>query len=276
MEQKQVIFNHAKCVKCGLCKRICPMEIIEIKDKNTPPEVSKENLESCIQCGHCESVCPNNAVRVEGPLLVEVPRLTPEMPLVFSSLSYHMKMRRSIRHYLDKPVEKEKLNKLFDTVRYAPTGVNRQQINWLILYDTEEVKKLASIVIDWMKDCVNQKFPFAEEMGFEYNITAHESNIDVICRSAPHVAITYGPAGIPICQTDAAIALSYLELAAPTLGLGCCWGGFISFAAAYWPPLTEFLKLPKGQAYLGSMMIGYPKYKFQQIPKRNKINLEYR
>lgn len=37
-----------------------------------------------------------------------------------------LKQRKSVRAYLDKPVEKEKIHSILDAARYAPSGVNTQ------------------------------------------------------------------------------------------------------------------------------------------------------
>ena len=52
---------------------------------------------------------------------------------------------------------------------------------------------------------------------------------DRLLRGAPHVAIAVTPAeyGWP---EDGAIALTYLELAAHAMGIGCCWGGYLTTA----------------------------------------------
>ncbi|MDR0409352.1 MAG: 4Fe-4S binding protein [Spirochaetaceae bacterium] len=43
----------AKCVKCGVCAKKCPMNIIPY---------AKENSPECIRCGACKKVCPKNAL----------------------------------------------------------------------------------------------------------------------------------------------------------------------------------------------------------------------
>jgi nitroreductase len=72
---------------------------------------------------------------------------------------------------------------------------------------------------------------------------------------------------------DSAIALSYMDLAAPSLGLGCCWAGFFMIAAGSWPPLAEAFQLPEGHKSFGAMMVGYPKFRYQRLPERNEAKI---
>ena len=45
--------KHDRCIKCGLCSNVCPMNIEPYKNANA--------LE-CIRCGRCKKLCPKNAI----------------------------------------------------------------------------------------------------------------------------------------------------------------------------------------------------------------------
>jgi nitroreductase len=47
-----------------------------------------------------------------------------------------IQMRRSSRAYADRPVERDKINSLFEAARWAPSSVNEQP--WLYLYATKD------------------------------------------------------------------------------------------------------------------------------------------
>ena len=47
--------EHDKCSSCGLCEKICPMDVDPVKN----PRSSE-----CIMCGHCVHECPENAIRL--------------------------------------------------------------------------------------------------------------------------------------------------------------------------------------------------------------------
>lgn len=52
--------NQEKCMKCGSCIPICPMNCISNKNGNI-----EINSEVCISCGACNSVCPVDAPEEE-------------------------------------------------------------------------------------------------------------------------------------------------------------------------------------------------------------------
>lgn len=54
--------NHAECIRCGKCVRICPVKMspVLIKDYiNKPNQLKKLNVHKCIECGLCSYICPS-------------------------------------------------------------------------------------------------------------------------------------------------------------------------------------------------------------------------
>jgi len=62
-----------------------------------------------------------------------------------------IKRRRSIRAYLDRPIEKEKIIKLLQAAQLAPSAKNRQEWKFIVVTD-EKVRK------DLVPACRGQKF----------------------------------------------------------------------------------------------------------------------
>jgi nitroreductase len=61
-----------------------------------------------------------------------------------------IQMRRSRRAYADLPVEKEKIDSLFEAARWAPSSVNEQP--WLYLYATKDQHELWSKIFESLND----------------------------------------------------------------------------------------------------------------------------
>ena len=95
-------------------------------------------------------------------------------------------------------------------------------------------------------------------------------------RNAPHLFIVHVDESWPFGPEDTALALSYVELFAPTLGLGATWSGYFYKAYNVYPPLAEAVPVPRGRKVVGAMMVGRPKFKYHRLPLRNRPKIEWR
>ncbi|VEN74540.1 Ferridoxin [Candidatus Desulfarcum epimagneticum] len=264
------IVDPDKCDRDGLCVLECPAQIIEM-DKNDPvPRPSEMAGDLCMDCGHCVAVCPKGAFFHRSMSPDECPPLQKELLLGPEQAAHFLRSRRSIRVWKDKKVEKDLIEKLIKTARFAPSGHNLQPVMWHVIHDRKDVEKMAGHVADWMRYMMTEHKDVAEMMHMDLVVEKWEKGSDGICRGAPHVIVAHGPAQDPTAQTAATIALTYLDLAAHALGLGSCWAGFFNAAAAFFPPMQKALGLPEGNACLGAMMLGYPRLKYHRLPNRKE------
>ncbi|MCP4650564.1 MAG: 4Fe-4S dicluster domain-containing protein [PVC group bacterium] len=263
-----------KCVGDGACAAACPRNIIQIKENLPTPVAEAETL--CINCGHCVSVCPHGALSLKTMSPEQCTSLPENWQLSPDQIELFFKGRKSIRCYKDEAVECEKLLKLIDIARYAPSGINLQPVKWLIIENKDDVQHLAGIVIDWMRNLITAGNPIAEALHFQGIVSAWEADIDLVCRNAPHIIIAYGLQADMTAPQSCMIALTHLELAASAFKLGCCWAGYFQMAASMWPPMQEALKINRRQASYGAMMIGYPKFQYKRTPLRNEAQVTWR
>lgn len=270
-----LLIDGEKCNECGLCVADCPMFIIQMGERESPPAWVDGAEALCLNCGHCVAICPTDAVGLSTMPVEKCVPITEELIATSEQLEQFLKSRRSIRVYKEKPVEHEKLAKLIDIARYAPSGHNSQPVHWLVLENREDVKQLAKMVINNVRVIAEKKPALAEFICAEALITAWDSGIDVVTRGAPHLLIAHA-GKVPAYMGDCYIALTYLELAAHSMGIGACWAGLIQLAAAFDPAVNQALRLPEDHVSFGAMMIGYPKYKFSRIPMRNDAQVIWR
>ncbi|MHB9027945.1 MAG: nitroreductase family protein [Candidatus Latescibacterota bacterium] len=267
--------DETKCTRDGICVEECPARVIEIKDGSAPTPVRGAAL-GCIRCGHCVAVCPHGAFSHSAIPIEDCPPVQKDMGFTPEQAEVFLRSRRSIRRYKDTAVEPEKLSRLIEIARYAPTGSNSQQVKWLVVNSRENVKRIAGMVIDFMRVMVESKQPFAVSYRLDKLVDAWDAGTDVISRGAPALVFAYAPKSYGVAQVDCTSALAYLDLAAPSLGLGSCWAGFVMMATGNWPPLQEELALPEGYASFGAMMVGYPKYKYHRLPTRKAPEIVWR
>jgi nitroreductase/NAD-dependent dihydropyrimidine dehydrogenase PreA subunit len=271
---EMISFDADKCTKCGICLEVCPMGII-FRDGDKPPFIPGELLSRCIKCGHCESYCPTGAVATgfEGYLPADK-RVTPRF-LAPDDLKVHMLSRRTARVFMDKPVEREKIEEIMDSVRYAPSGGNNQPVKWFFVSGREKVHRIAANVAAWMAsvDEKDQDSQFAEILG-KIAGAFHEGK-DMITRGAHQLVLTAVPKDNPWAETDAVIAMTWFEILCQAWGIGTCWLGMIKMPATDDPSVIGHLGIPDGYELGYAMVLGYPKYKVRSIPKRNAPDITW-
>lgn len=57
----EVTVDTEKCVGCGECVDVCPVEVYELQDGKSAPV----NYEECLGCESCVEVCSTDAIEVK-------------------------------------------------------------------------------------------------------------------------------------------------------------------------------------------------------------------
>ncbi len=142
-----------------------------------------------------------------------------------------IKTRKSIRKYLDKPVEEEKIRAILEAARLAPSARNLQEWRFVVVRDKKTREKIAEAA-------GGQKF------------VGQAPVVIAACAETDGHLMTCGQACYPI---DVAIALDHITLMAVKLGLGTCWIGKF-----YPEKVREILGIPDDIQVVELMPLGYP------------------
>jgi nitroreductase/NAD-dependent dihydropyrimidine dehydrogenase PreA subunit len=268
--------DQEKCKRDGICTDICPMGLIERKDESSFPSRIEDAEKLCVECGQCVAVCPHGALSLKTITPDQCQPMREEWLLTPEQAEHFLRSRRSIRAYKNKPVDREVISKLIEIARFAPSGHNNQPVQWLVIYDAADVQKMAGIVIDWMRHTLKQQPDLANLLHMDRVVNKWEAGKDPVCRRAPHMIVAHAPKENRFGPVASTIALAYLELAAPSFGLGTCWAGYFNAAATLWPPMQKSLGLPGDNISQGALMIGYPKYKYKRLPPRKEPQVIWR
>lgn len=139
-----------------------------------------------------------------------------------------VRVRRSIRAYEPTSIPREKLEKILEAARLAPSANNIQPWHFIVVSDPEKREKLA-------------KAPFARFL-----------------KEAPIIIVGCGDqkASPKWFMVDAAIAMQNMVLTATSEGLGTCWVG--SFDE---DQVREMLKIPENYRVIALLALGYPRKK---------------
>lgn len=141
------------------------------------------------------------------------------------------KRRYSVRAYKNEAVEKDKLKAILEAARFAPTAVNYQPFQIIVIKTEgreEELKRIYQA--EWFSEA-----PL------------------VICVCAIPDNAWRRRDGKNYADVDATIVMDHIILAATSMGLGTCWIGAFDVNAA-----KEVLNLPDGVEPLVFTPVGYP------------------
>jgi nitroreductase len=160
-----------------------------------------------------------------------------------------VKARYSVRKYLERPVEAEKIDLVLEAARLAPTAANYQPFRLMVIQDAGARKALA---------------PAYNRSWF------YTAPIIVVVCGVPGEAWVRAD-GFSCLEIDAAIVADHLILQATELGLGTCW------IADFKPePLREALALPAELVPLLLIPLGYPGSQRRPKKRRPLTELVYR
>lgn len=262
-----ISIDRTKCKKDGICVAECPFSLIALTGEEGFPEIRPAAARLCIQCGHCVAVCPHDALKLTSMRQDDFLPMGFGSPPTLKKIGQLLSSRRSIRTYQQQPVLRPHIEQLLDICRWAPSAKNKQPVHWLVVENPEEMRRLAGLVVDWLR--TGTTYP-----GI---VAAWDQGKDMVLRSAPHLLMAHAHEDSLKPEIDCTIALSYFEMAATSGGIGTCWAGILmSAAAAGYQPLLDALGLPEGHHPYGAMVFGYPRFPYFKIPPRKEARVIWR
>ena len=141
-----------------------------------------------------------------------------------------IKNRKSIRKYKDTPVPEDKLRKVIEAGRLAPSARNSQPWNFVIVKDPDLREKL---------------FEASERQA-----SVGTAPADIIIWTDDNSPMMCGQ---PHGTVDCSIAMSFMLLEAEEVGLGMCWLGHFDERA-----VKAMLDLPENAEVIAVTPVGYP------------------
>ncbi len=268
----------SKCTLCGLCTEQCRYGVLLINEKKKRLEIYDKN---CLECSHCIAVCPERALSSNG----EYPKPAEKFPPSQKTLTM-LNKRRSVRKYLDKKVEREKLQELAEFARFAPTGSNTQGTHVLFVTNEQTRKKLINAFMKFYRkiNALVSIWPIRllfylfipKKKAREYRdslknmIKKHNLGEDALFHGSPVIMFVYylkGGSSLP--KDDACYALYNMVLGAESMGLGTCINGLAVIAyKTMKTKIRKILGLPKKGRIYTSSSLGYPYYDFKSTALR--------
>jgi len=138
-----------------------------------------------------------------------------------------IKHRRSVRNFLDRPVEREKIMKCLEAARLAPSACNAQPWKFIVVDDKELKDKLCHAIFGgiYSLNSFCKKAPVIV-------VVVSERRRFLAAISQFMSAIGGTLSGTKYYLIDIGIAVEHFVLQAEELGLGTCWVGWFDERAA--------------------------------------------
>jgi nitroreductase len=146
-------------------------------------------------------------------------------------VSEAIQKRRSVRKYQTRNIENDKLDRVLEAGRLAPSARNLQEWRFVVVRDGSRRKRLA-------------------EAAKGQTFVGEAPVVIAACATVTDYVMTCGQLTYPI---DLAIAVEHMVLAAAAEGLGTCWIG-----AFYEEEVKKVLNIPPEVRVVALLPIGYP------------------
>lgn len=157
------------------------------------------------------------------------------------------KRRQSCRNFMDKPVEREKIEKMLSVARLTPSACNSQPWRLHVVYDSEKVKEFSSCLRDFGMN------------GFTKNVPVFIAVSELNAKLAIGSRLKYD--NNHFVKYDVGEIIAYVTLIAEELGLSTCILGWLNNKK-----IAEILNFEENEVCNVVIALGY-----SDIPLREKV-----
>jgi len=287
-----VWIDEDRCTLCDLCIPVCVRRILEEREGT----VRVTDSTQCILCGHCKAICPEDAPQLPSlntEEFIPVPRQE-DLPQP-EQLMALFRSRRSIRIFQLKAVEKEKIERIIQAGRFAPTGGNRQPLQYVVLHSAERIQTIRTMAIEALvgqakkiESAIERTRKRDEPLPVKYQLRQfyaprwremadlQKQGIDRLFFHAPVLIIChFSPLESATPDADPGLSAMQMVLMAEAFKLGTCFCGFLVFAIEESPELRRALQIPKDHRVPLSFMVGHPDVTFSQLVSRKPARVHW-
>jgi len=292
------LIDSDRCIGCGLCAVVCPMETLAIMDSKAMVQGSES-----LNCDHCAAACPEQAIQVASidaglaqfHTFSADSRWLPHGRFDTATLVNLMGSRRSCRNFTDHPVDRALLEDLVKAGIMAPSGSNCQPWTFTLLPDRAAVIRLGQQVGDffrktnrmadkrWLRwglklmgrpeldDYYRLHYP-SVQMGLE---AWDKGERDLLFHGATAVIVVAARNDASCPSEDALLATGHILLAAHAMGLGTCLIGFAIEAMRRDGSIGRGLGIPGHETAHAVIALGWPNETYQRVAGRKPVIIRY-
>ncbi len=279
-----------KCTSCGLCIQNCPFKCWEMGEKDIP---RLKKGYACFSCFNCMVACPVDAVsivktyKVEGgyfdtgfpPVkMPQEPKDAKGNPSQWTEIERLIMNRRSVRNFKEDPVPEPLIRRVLEAGRFAPSAGNHQPWKFTVVTDKKFIKDLEEACYNvntglynlYMNDATVMDFfaavgrtlpaPICDWRVIVGGFSAVARKDLPIFLNAPCVIFLGANERLVGPEVQIGICGQIMNLAAESIGLGCCWSNFGGVVNLI-PEIKAKLGFDEQWRIVTSLCLGYPKFK---------------
>ncbi len=179
--------------------------------------------------------------------------------------------RRSTRNYKPDPVEQEKLDKILEAGRQAPSGGNNQTSHFFVIRNREVLDRLIEMT---EKAFAGMEITENTYASMKHSIAASKKGGYVFCYNAPVLIVVANRKDYGNNIADCACAIENMMVAANALDLGSCWINQLKWLNGE-AEIVEYLHgfgMKEDERVYGAVIIGYPATD-SGLPNRNLMSV---
>jgi nitroreductase/NAD-dependent dihydropyrimidine dehydrogenase PreA subunit len=319
-----------QCTGCGRCADACPMQILAVVD-GTVRSNDRYPVFKCITCQNCVASCSKGAINIEGDYrvhrgfwknvhLFDGTKTLPVPPANARGESYeHFRAqvteterviltRRSIRLYRKKPVETDKLNRIIEAGRFAPSAGNNQPWKFVVIRNgrvIDEVNDLCKKALrkgsyllmphayldkrtpgptdaryTWWQKLVIPLLSIFRTGDVEprarggINTATSDPGYHIFFEAPVLILLLADRRGIGSVQLDTGICGQNMVLAAHAMGLGTCWVSLVR-GLNFHPDYLKKLGVEEPFEVITSIAVGYPAGRIDGVVAREPARVQW-
>lgn len=161
-----------------------------------------------------------------------------------------IKARRSVRKYLDKPLSREAIDRLIESARWAPSGMNHQPWGFIVVQDKALIRELSDRSIPYINGLIEK-----DPRLLRYKRRMEIKNFSIFYH-APCVIIILGKKDSFSCENDCSMAAQNIMLTARSMNIGSCWVGMMKVLEEdEW--FRKKFEAPDNYAVIAPLALGY-------------------
>ena len=180
--------------------------------------------------------------------------------------------RRSTRNYRPDPVDPEKLAKILDAGRQAPSGGNNQTSHFFVIRSREVLDRLIRLAEAAFARMEADEHTYA---SLKHSIAAAKKGGYVFCYNAPVLIAVANRRDYGNNIADCACALENMMVAANALDLGSCWINQLKWLNED-PELLEVFRgfgMREDERIYGAVILGTPATE-TGLPNRSRMTMK--